>query len=102
VGAAVQELDKTLKILFVEDDIDLARLVRSRLNQCLNDPNGVTHVVDVRSALNLLRTGDYSVVLTDLHLPDSQGIETVKRLLVVCRYIPVVVLSSVDDDQAIL
>jgi diguanylate cyclase (GGDEF)-like protein len=98
----VRESDKPLKILFIEDDIDVARLVRARLNQCLNDPNAVTHVVDVRSALTLLRSGDYSVVLTDMHLPDSNGIETVKRLLVVCRYIPVVVMSSVDDDQAIL
>jgi diguanylate cyclase (GGDEF)-like protein len=98
----VRDSDKALKILFIEDDIDLARLVRSRLNQCLEDANAVTHVGDVRTALTLLRTGDFSVVLTDLHLPDSQGIDTVKRLLVVCRYIPVVVLSSVDDDQAIL
>jgi signal transduction histidine kinase len=39
------------------------------------------------------------VVLLDLHLPDSMGITTAERLIQAAPTLPVVVLTSIDDDE---
>lgn len=91
-----------MNVLFIEDQSDIAALVQRRLAACTGPAMAITHVADLRSGLAALKSAPFDVVMTDLNLPDSRGVETVHRLLKVCRYIPVVVLSAVDDDQAIL
>ena len=91
-----------MKVLFIEDESDIAALVQRRLAGCAGPAMAITHVADLRSGLAALKSAPFDVVMTDLNLPDSRGVETVHRLLKICRYIPVVVLSAVDDDQAIL
>jgi len=91
-----------VNVLFIEDQSDIAALIQRRLAACAGPAMAITHVADLRSGLAALKTTPFDVVMTDLNLPDSRGVETVHRLLKICRYIPVVVLSAVDDDQAIL
>lgn len=91
-----------MNVLFIEDQSDIAALIQRRLAACAGPAMAITHVADLRSGLAALKTTPFDVVMTDLNLPDSRGVETVHRLLKICRYIPVVVLSAVDDDQAIL
>ncbi|MCG3202833.1 MAG: Chemotaxis response regulator protein-glutamate methylesterase [Gammaproteobacteria bacterium] len=93
---------RAVNILFIEDQADIAALIRRRLSAHAGAGMVITHVSDLRSGLAALKTAAFDVVMTDLNLPDSRGVETVHRLLKICRYIPVVVLSAVDEDQAIL
>lgn len=39
------------------------------------------------------------IVLLDLHLPDSQGLDTLKALLTITTTIPIVILTGLDDDE---
>ncbi|MCG3203245.1 MAG: Chemotaxis response regulator protein-glutamate methylesterase [Gammaproteobacteria bacterium] len=91
-----------IRVLFVEDDADTADVVMLRLATYTHARIEVTHCSDLRSALAALGSGDFDAVLADLNLPDSHGIRTVKRLLEVRRYIPVVVLSVLSDDEFVL
>lgn len=93
---------RAVNLLFIEDQADIAALICRRLSAHAGAGMVITHVGDLRSGLAALKTAAFDVVLTDLNLPDSRGVETVQRLLKICRYIPVVVLSAVDEDQAIL
>src|SRR3972149_11827978 len=99
---SARESAKPIRGLFIEDAADVAQLVRSRLSSYAGSSMEVTHCFDLKSALIALKGGDFDAVLTDLNLPDAQGIQTVKHLLAVRRYIPVVLFSSVDEDRAIL
>ncbi|MEZ5446420.1 MAG: response regulator [Gammaproteobacteria bacterium] len=91
-----------IRVLFVEDDADTADAVMLRMASYSHARIEVKHCGDLKSALAALGGEDFDAVLTDLNLPDSHGIRTVKRLLEVRRYVPVVVLSVLSDDDFVL
>jgi DNA-binding NarL/FixJ family response regulator len=87
-----------LRILVVDDSAADAELTKVRLRGV----GVVEHCATLASALARLAdaTRDHpSVVLLDLTLPDSQGIETLDRITAV-RPPPVLVLSGDDDPAA--
>ncbi|MGQ0658895.1 MAG: EAL domain-containing protein [Chromatiales bacterium] len=91
-----------IRVLFVEDDPDTAKLVQSMLRHPGSSKFAVQHVADLKSALLALSSERFDVVLTDLNLPDSQAAKTVKRIAAVHRKIPIVVLSAIDDERTVL
>ena len=93
---------RPIRVLFIEDDDDAAQLVRGRLSASGGERIVLHHVHDLKAGLIALNGDGYDVVLTDLNLPDSQGVRTVKRLVAVRKEIPVVVFSAVDEERAIL
>jgi len=46
--------------------------------------------------------GDIDVILLDLGLPDSQGLDTFMKLHVKVPAVPVIVFSIIDDDDVVL
>lgn len=52
----------------------------------------------MESALERLGAGGIDVVLSDLTLPDSHGIETFKKIHAKAPQVPVIVLSGLDDE----
>jgi len=84
-------------ILLVEDDPGDARLIREMLAEASHVPPRLTHVASLAGALECLRQRDIDVVLLDLGLPDSQGLETFIRLRAAAPRLPVVVLSGHTD-----
>ncbi|MCC6715065.1 MAG: EAL domain-containing protein [Gammaproteobacteria bacterium] len=93
---------RPIRVLFIEDDDDAAQLVRGRLSASEGERLVLHHVRDLKAGLIALNGDGYDVVLTDLNLPDSKGVRTVKRLVAVRKEIPVVVFSGVDEERAIL
>jgi signal transduction histidine kinase len=59
----------------------------------------VVHVDRLHKALELGDLPGFEVALTDLTLPDAQGLETVKRLRTQAPDLPLVVLTSMADDR---
>ena len=72
-----------IHVLLVDDDIGDRRLMEQVLRQ---RGGGAEFVVSsawsLAECLESLRTGEYDLILLDLGLPDSVGLETVDR---VCR-----------------
>lgn len=64
-----------LKVLLVEDDPDDARLVETLLSEA--DAAGFEVAGDLGKALEHLGLSGFDVVLLDISLPDSHGLETV-------------------------
>jgi two-component system sensor histidine kinase UhpB len=89
-----------MRVLMVEDNSDDARLLRQHLGGDRSSPE-VFQVVDVSRldlALQSLDEGGFEAVLLDLSLPDSHGIETLTRMRTADPSLPIVVLSSLDDE----
>ena len=88
------------KVLFIEDDRVNAKVIRRLLSKPVhgslaeNTSFEVTHADTLASGLEQLADGDFDVVLLDLMLPDSQGLDTLVRLLDKKSTIPVVVQTS--------
>ena len=99
-GGALRE---TVGVLLVEDNPGDARLVEIMLSEPgLMWDFDIRHSSRLGSALEELEGSDFDVVLLDLSLPDSQGMETVERIRSAASRTPVVVLSGRDDEEMAL
>jgi signal transduction histidine kinase len=88
-----------IRVLAVEDDSLYADLVCHLLRRDRNAEYELRSARTLGEALAVLDTEVIDVVLADLHLPDSAGMETVARLLERASDLPLVVLTGVDDDK---
>jgi len=85
-------------VLVVEDSPADALLLEDVLRQIRDAQFKITHVETLADALASLALGSYDIVLLDLGLPDSQGAETVTKLRQSQPWVPVVVLTGLDDE----
>ncbi len=79
------------RVLVVDDEpsiLDLARTVLERRGY------GVTTATDGRQALRELAGGRYDLVLTDIVMPDMEGIEFLRCLRAKETRVPVIVMSG--------
>ena len=89
-----------MRILMVEDNLGDVRLLREHLagNRGVGEVFHVVHVERLAVALQSLDEGAFEVVLLDLSLPDSQGIGTLTKMHAARPGMPIVVLTSLDDE----
>ncbi|WP_228282411.1 response regulator [Rubrobacter tropicus] len=94
---------ETVGVLLVEDNPGDARLVEIMLSEPgLMWDFEISHTARLGDAVEELERSEFDVVLLDLSLPDSQGMETVERVRTVASRTPVVVLSGRDDEEIAL
>ncbi len=88
-----------IHILLIEDNETDAILVQSDLQYAMGDQVTVTHVERLSSALELIHKESFDLILSDLTLPDSDGITTINELRKHAASIPIAVLSFRDDEK---
>jgi signal transduction histidine kinase/DNA-binding response OmpR family regulator len=88
----------TIRILLVEDNPGDVRLLQESLGE--GDGAGFElEVVDRLSAgLERLAKGGIDLVLLDLGLSDCRGLETLVRARAAASYLPLIVLTTLDDE----
>ena len=92
-----------IRILVVEDNPGDARLVEILLSEAhSSDGFDVVHTQRLDEALQLLSGQTFDVILLDLSLPDSSGLETVSRTRKTAPRTPLVVLTGQDDQEVAL
>jgi signal transduction histidine kinase/CheY-like chemotaxis protein len=87
-----------LRVLLVEDNPADAELVREALSQGRAGASLVC-VERISEALARARDERWDVVLLDLSLPDAQGLSGAHRLHAAFPQLPIVVLTSLEDDR---
>ncbi|HEY9785863.1 MAG TPA: ATP-binding protein [Candidatus Obscuribacterales bacterium] len=97
-AAATSTLEKTLSVLVVEDSATHLRAIRAILHGKGFD---VQSAMTLEEALNRLEKRDIDVVLLDLSLPDSRGIDTLKAIYSAVPMVPIIVLTSTEDEQVV-
>ena len=96
--------ERVIRVLLVEDnpvDVDLIReaLDEAEFSVAIEAPQVVLeHAPRLADGLHRLRLPDVDVVLLDLSLPDSQGLDTFVRLEQTAPGIPIIVLSGLADE----
>jgi PAS domain S-box-containing protein len=91
--------NEKIKILMIEDSIDDAVLIKRKLESSPTSRFQVTPVKTLQEGLAHLAQEQPDLILSDLGLPDSHGLDTVNRILKEAPYIPLVVLSGYDDES---
>ena len=89
-----------IRVLQVDDDeIDL-RLAKRALAKCTQPAKFIVESTgNLAETIDHLKNNQYDIVLLDLGLPDSNGIETVQKVSQVNPNIPIVVLTGLEDEQ---
>ena len=87
-----------LQILLIEDNPADARLIHEMLTEDANRRYEIEWEKSLGEGLGKLNAKIYDVVLLDLALPDSDGLETFKSAHAAAPEIPFIVLSSIEDE----
>lgn len=87
-----------IHILLIEDNEFDALLIQHRLLQGLKSQIKVTHAESVSEALVLIQQYPFDLILSDLHLTDSDGVETITKLKKV-THVPIAVLTVSRNEQ---
>ncbi len=92
-----------VRLLFVGDNPGDTRLVREILGEAAAKGFALavelTHVEQLGQALAILAKEPFDLVLVDLSLPDSQGLDTVLQMLETRPSLPVIVMSGLEDQS---
>jgi len=88
-----------INILVVEDIPADILLIKEYLNESSKQVFDVFEAETLRSALKLINHYDFDAVLLDLNLPDSTGLDTMRKIVNIVPETPVVVLSGVNDED---
>ena len=91
--------DSPVRILLVEDNLLDARLFQELLAEAAPGSFTIEHVRKLGDAVERLQRGGIDVVMSDLSLPDSQGIATFEQLQGAAPRVPIIVLSGMDDEK---
>ncbi|MCP4421924.1 MAG: EAL domain-containing protein [Chloroflexi bacterium] len=91
-----------INILLIEDDHGDADLLQEILSEGNDSAFTVKWVDRLQDGLKHLAQGGIDIVLSDLSLPDSQGLETFTRVFAQSPHVPVVILSGLADETIAL
>lgn len=90
---------QALKILIVEDDLVDRKILERLLSESSLHIAAVRSTDHLASALEILRSDQFDIVLLDLGLPDCDGVQTFATLQAHHPRVPVIVLSGLDDEN---
>ncbi len=91
--------NKAINVLLIEDDPGDADLICEMLSESEEAEFYIECAERLSKGIDRLRTEKFDVVLLDLGLPESQGLETYQRLRGVTANVPVLVLTGLDDQE---
>jgi two-component system, cell cycle sensor histidine kinase and response regulator CckA len=91
-----------IKVLLVEDNPGDVLLLKEFLRDVNSTQFELTLVECLKEALQILNEQNFDIVLLDLSLPDSQGLETFVEIDRIAPLIPIVVLTGLNDETVAL
>jgi CheY-like chemotaxis protein len=88
-----------LTAFIVDDNPGDRALIRRILRASITDPLEIEEAWNLDDALERLRSGGIDILLLDLNLPGSRGVETVARVRAVSPDVPIIVVTGFEDQQ---
>ncbi len=91
---------ESVDVLLVEDNPQEAEIVRLYLAKRYAHAYTIRHAKSIGSALNDINSGNLpSVILLDLHLPDTKGLDGYQRLSSMAPGVPVIILTNCNEER---
>ncbi len=92
----------TITLLLVEDDLADAELIKDTLSRLRYITVDLVCANSLKNAFAFLNHRHLDVIISDLGLPDSQGLETLIKLSEQVPEVPIIVLTGYDDEELAL
>jgi DNA-binding response OmpR family regulator len=87
-----------IRVLLIEDNPGDARLIQETLAEVKGAQFGLERATRLSMGLECLTEGGVDVILLDLGLPDSQGLDTLVGMQSQAPTVPIVVLTNLEDE----
>ena len=94
--------DDIIRVLLVEDNPADTRLLKEYFGELRETPFLVSETDCISGAIDHVAKRHFDVILLDLSLPDSHGLETIHRMHTHAPGMALIVLTGVDDDELAL
>jgi DNA-binding response OmpR family regulator len=88
---------QSIKILLVEDNLGDALLIKEMLTESNEFDYEVTHTTRLDEGIKILVKDHFDLILLDLGLPDSSGMDTFNIMKYNAPDIPIIVLTGLDE-----
>jgi PAS domain S-box-containing protein len=92
-------MDEKIEILLIEDNPGDAGLIEDMLEEFADFPYELKNVETLNEGLSLLKERPFDVILLDLRLPDSDGINTFLDIHARNSRIPIIILTGLYDEK---
>lgn len=91
-------MEEKIHILLIEDNSADARLIQIYLKEVYADQAILETAENLAIGLEKLQAGNFDIIVIDLSLPDSSGIDTFKSVHEKASEKPVIVLTGLEDE----
>src|SRR5690349_5085386 len=92
-------MNEMVRVMVVEDQPEVIRMVGDVLAHADRGGFFVESVSRLADGLRRVTAGGIDLVLLDLSLPDSTGLETFQEMFRAAPEVPIVVLTGLDDED---
>lgn len=82
---------RELSVLFVEDNDELRIAMAKSLKLAFKHYD---LAVDGKEALELIKSHQYDLVITDMNMPESDGVDLIKSIRGMCKTFPIIITTA--------
>ena len=89
--------NKIINVLLIEDNPGDVRLIQELMKEIEYGSLNLFYQDNLGDGIRILAEQKFQVILLDLSLPDSEGLHTLKQILMKATEVPIIVLTGTDD-----
>ena len=91
--------DKPFKVLLIEDNPGDFRIIKEMLKETQHTKFELEHYTSLKTGLEHLEESKFDIVILDLQLPDSDGLNTFIQVLSKHPELPIIILTGLADEE---
>jgi len=89
--------NQIINILLIEDNPGDVRLIQELMKEIGNGKFDLSYKNNLTDGMQILNEKIFNIILLDLSLPDSEGLQTLEHILAKATDVPIIVLTGTDD-----
>ena len=90
---------RSITILLIEDNPPDARLIREMLKDISHFKSNLISTLTLKEGCEQIQKNNFDIILLDLNLPDSTGLQTFQKVIDCSKEIPIILITGIKDEE---